>query len=63
MELAPFVVCVGVEFELSCRGGIGDGDREWEDAQLVCCGKDDGTMSLGSILATGGVDEAGRSRP
>lgn len=28
MELAP-VTCVGVELELSCRGGIGEGDREW----------------------------------
>lgn len=60
MELAP-VVCVGVELELSCLGGIGEGDRECEDAWLDCCCKDDGTMSLGSILLIGGVDEAGRS--
>lgn len=61
IELAP-VACVGVEFELSCLGGIGDGERECEDTWPDWCCRDDGTMSLGSIFVVGGVDEAGRSR-
>lgn len=58
IELAP-LIWVGVELELSCLGGIGEGDREWEE-WLGCCARGDGTMSLGSILDIGGVDEAGR---
>lgn len=63
IELAPLAcpfAWVGVEFELSCLGGIGDGDREYEDGWFGCCAKGDGTMRRGSILDIGGSDEGGR---
>ncbi len=63
MELAPFAcpfTCIGVEVGLSCRGGSGDGDREYEDEWFSCCAWGSGTMSLGSILDIGGVEDGAR---
>lgn len=64
IELAPFAcpfAWVGVETELSCLGGIGDGDREWEDGWFGCCASGEGTISLGSILDIDDVEEGARS--
>ena len=59
MVLAPFV-CIGVELEVSCFGGRGDGERECGECWLGCWTNGDGIMSLGSIFDMGGVDDGGR---